>query len=635
MINPKRTLAVITGASEWPLLPQFEPAAAFANSANALHDYLRDTDGLGLAKSNVLWLFERDRVDEQYERIDTFLQSRLLRMNAPQGEEVVVLFAYVGHGAFFGENSEYCLLTRGTRRPIEAATSFRLADLARLLRMVAPMSSRILILDCCFAGKAAASFQSDVEQVVGVKAREVVDTDRGVALLCAASARNPAKLAGTSSFTMFGNELVRVLRSGDEETDGPLTLRQVCTLVRGRLTNEYDDAPRPEVHVPDQRGGDLAEQPLFPNRARPRVPASSAIPDLTLQILDGGAPADWRASISIDVEVGTDMREGLRPDTNGIVAISGVEPGLLLARIRKGIGENRRVARAPLRSLLKVPSEIVIDLAVLPRDAWTLDDIAAGKKHVKLNRLAPGSHDVSDDSRGHAPWGLPSASMLIQRKAYTAGIEPGWRIPRWVAHRVHPGLPPHGRPEFQPDPAIAAADRIGSHVYRGSGFDRGNLVSCHCVGGLGQRAATDAMRMSVVAPQHPDVNRRMWLKVEEYSRALAGRCDVVALSGPVFNVDAGGFHVTTFGEPAVMVPEGFFRVLSYVGPGDASVEPDPLVFLIPNEAVPFQFKLEEFRSTVAQVESLTGLQLFPLCQPATVNRLRQAGMRDLWHVGVE
>jgi hypothetical protein len=39
----------------------------------------------------------------------------------------------------------------------------------------------------------------------------------------------------------------------------------------------------------------------------------------------------------------------------------------------------------------------------------------------------------------HGPWGLPGASIVLEREAYVAGIEPGWGIPRWVAHRVRLG----------------------------------------------------------------------------------------------------------------------------------------------------------------------------------------------------
>lgn len=96
-----------------------------------------------------------------------------------------------------------------------------MATLARLLQNQAPESSRILILDFCFAGEAAHSFQSTLDQAVSAKASQVVHSaglERGVALLCAENSRNPARLNSPSSYTLFGRELVRALTTGDPKT---------------------------------------------------------------------------------------------------------------------------------------------------------------------------------------------------------------------------------------------------------------------------------------------------------------------------------------------------------------------------------------------------------------------------------
>lgn len=154
-----------------------------------------------------------------------------------------------------------------------------MASLARLFRKQAAKSQRILFLDCCFAGEAASLFQAELDQVVSAKANEVVEedpADRGIALLCASSARNPAKVESLTSYTYFGHELIQVLTKGDPNISGPLTLHQLCQLVRRGLRSAAgDDAPNPEVHVPDQERGDLAAVPLFPNPAR-RLPDSVA-----------------------------------------------------------------------------------------------------------------------------------------------------------------------------------------------------------------------------------------------------------------------------------------------------------------------------------------------------------------------
>jgi hypothetical protein len=90
---------------------------------------------------------------------------------------------------------------------MEDVTSLRPATLARLLQTAAPESSRVLILDCCFAAEAVRYFQGGLSQAVSAETDRIVDEigpDRGVALLCAASARSTARLQSLSTYTLFG-----------------------------------------------------------------------------------------------------------------------------------------------------------------------------------------------------------------------------------------------------------------------------------------------------------------------------------------------------------------------------------------------------------------------------------------------
>ena len=147
MLKPERTLAIVCGAKEWPNLDSFETAPAFANSAKLIRGYLRSKKSLGLSADRMLWLFEKPGAVTQYQSIADFLQRQFEALKSLRGKDVLILFFYVGHGAFFGPSRDYCLLVRDTRGPLEADTSLRVASLARLFRAKAPESSRILFLD--------------------------------------------------------------------------------------------------------------------------------------------------------------------------------------------------------------------------------------------------------------------------------------------------------------------------------------------------------------------------------------------------------------------------------------------------------------------------------------------------------
>jgi DNA/RNA endonuclease G (NUC1) len=151
----------------------------------------------------------------------------------------------------------------------------------------------------------------------------------------------------------------------------------------------------------------------------------------------------------------------------------------------------------------------------------------------------------------------------------------------------------------------------------GKGFDRGALVSSLDVAGLGQAAMESTFLMSVITPQHPLVNRRSWLAVEELTRRRAQEGnEVFAISGPILDVSdppakltsAGpaDVRVATFGRPPVFIPGGFFRILALVPAVGGEVEPAEVipqidVFLVPND--PNAAK----RSSLNPIEFATGL----------------------------
>ncbi|MFE9789815.1 hypothetical protein ACFYO7_31020 [Nocardia salmonicida] len=367
------TVAVICGASEWPrLASRFTAASAFANTATRLRAYLHSADGLALPEDNMLWLFDSTTsAAEHLEQIHTFLIHHTRQANTARGSGVLVLFLYVGHGAFFGDDRAYSLLIRDTREPITAETSLRVASVGSMLRATVPESARVIVLDACFAGVAFKDFQSDLEQLTHVKIEEALEmsrSTRGVALLCAASKRNPARLAEPDTTTLFGRALLDVLHHGDPHLPGPMSVRRIGELISQHLENFAEqDAPRPEVHAPDQRGGDLAGVPLFPNPATTAVqshdafglkrydayPASPRLrEDAQARFSKGvvlGTMGRSAEAIAIYEHLISDYADNSDPDIKRHVAKTMVNKGFRLAelgRSEEAIGVNDQVVRA-------------------------------------------------------------------------------------------------------------------------------------------------------------------------------------------------------------------------------------------------------------------------------------------------
>ncbi|MBW0018861.1 MAG: hypothetical protein JO236_15120, partial [Mycobacterium sp.] len=269
-LDPQRTLAVVCGASEWPRLgEQFASSTAFAATAGRLCSYLVSDTGLSLADDRLLNLFDDERPPaDQLELIGGFLRDQFTRMGAVDGANAAVLFTYIGHGVFaLPPHREYCLLIRDTRPNLLEVTSLRVRDLQRTLRDAAGSSARLFVLDSCFAAAALEAFQGgDVEQAESAKIDQLLDEEpsTGVAMLCAASKRNPARIG--SEYTVFGSALLDTLENGDPGLSGPMSLARVCELARLRV-KRVENAPLPETHDPDQSGVKVSARPFFPNRA--------------------------------------------------------------------------------------------------------------------------------------------------------------------------------------------------------------------------------------------------------------------------------------------------------------------------------------------------------------------------------
>lgn len=349
LLDPQRTLAVICGASDWPHLEQFEPSEAFAATAARLCRYLASDDaGMGLPNDHLLNLFnDTTSAVDQLARVSKFLTAGFQQMGAEHGNSAAVLFSYIGHGTFVGSNHEYCLLVRATSEPFVEMTSLRVRELAEMLKNVGARSTRVVILDSCFAGAAFTSFQSDIRQVESEKIDE--QFSRGVAILCAASKRNPAHLE--ERYTAFGAALLETLENGDAEVSGPMSLGRVCELVQLRL-KEVKDAPRPEAHDPDQAGAKVSERPIFPNPASP----NGAGPVLGAEIPSDRDYRDghrWRRPKTVAIAVGA----------LAVVAIVAIVGYLVLGRISQGPQAHKPqeaglVPRTALAGLLLSPAEI-------------------------------------------------------------------------------------------------------------------------------------------------------------------------------------------------------------------------------------------------------------------------------------
>jgi hypothetical protein len=272
--SPDSTLVILLGASDFPKLPEHMSNPAFRKSAAAFRLYLREPDGFGIPDKNVLDLFgSLEGPSAQDDEIVHFLKRRMKEMQRSRIPATDLITYYVGHGGFFPPHDQYFLALACTKAGNESISGYPIHSLAATLKEQTPWLRRYLILDCCFSGAAYQAFQSCGPMEVAWKKTEEVLPSRGTALLCASSHQDPAKAPPGHDYTMFSGALLDVLRQGSPDLPERMSLAQVGEHAMELLRQRFADlAVRPEVHSPDQKKGDLAKFPLFPNRGMMSVP---------------------------------------------------------------------------------------------------------------------------------------------------------------------------------------------------------------------------------------------------------------------------------------------------------------------------------------------------------------------------
>ncbi len=321
-------------------------------------------------------------------------------------------------------------------------------------------------------------------------------------------------------------------------------------------------------------------------------------------------------------------------DNNGLARFEGM---VLPTNIRLQIDEvraGRVMSWVPPRFVLAtLPAPRDYDLAEVPATDW-VDlgpvDGAAGSSFARAVENAPGprvtgsARTVGDLSLQplNAPWGLPSAPLVVNRNAYILGVDVARRLPLWTAYAVGvaaEGLRIDRSRQFTLDPAVPREMQTDRDQYRRSGFDRGHLVSPREVLFKGKLATEEAGYLTALTPQTPGLNRFTWNNLEKATMALAAELgrEVFVLNGPLYDADG---PVRTIGPEAVPVPTHFFRLVVWI---DAAETLQSAAYLIPN-ADGLDRSPAAYAVSIGELEHRTGLTMLPDLPPDRVNDLKSA-----------
>lgn len=211
-------------------------------------------------------------------------------------------------------------------------------------------------------------------------------------------------------------------------------------------------------------------------------------------------------------------------------------------------------------------------------------------------------------------YGFPSLSNTKSRQSYVVSYDPRTRIPLWVLERLDRasicGPSDRSRTDFREDPSVHQFHRSTNADFRGSGFDRGHMAAAAnhkwC-----QSAMDETFLLSNIAPQNPDLNQRLWNRLEQMCRSLTKQhAAVFVCTGPLFlpqRESDGNLYVRyrVLGQSHVAVPTHFFKVVILELPDGQGVELRS--YVMPNRPIPEQTPLEHFLVPIETVERASGL----------------------------
>jgi DNA/RNA endonuclease G (NUC1) len=231
-------------------------------------------------------------------------------------------------------------------------------------------------------------------------------------------------------------------------------------------------------------------------------------------------------------------------------------------------------------------------------------------------------------SKQHVKYGLPGRVNIIEKSGYIFSFNQLLRIPNWVAYWFTGEIREISRPRnFVIEPLIDISVQALNEDYRGSGYDRGHLVSIADMKFLGVKEVSEANSMATAIPKSPYLNRKTWYFLEEFARNFAKE-GVGIIAGPIFQGKGNSVQLITIGANDVAVPTHVFRIIYRDNP-DLTL--DVLAFIVPNSDN-ISNNINDYLISVDAIEKLTGLDFFNELTPEIEERIESVVPTRVWEI---
>ncbi|MFM8332983.1 MAG: DNA/RNA non-specific endonuclease [Candidatus Methylumidiphilus sp.] len=251
---------------------------------------------------------------------------------------------------------------------------------------------------------------------------------------------------------------------------------------------------------------------------------------------------------------------------------------------------------------------------LMPMSAWLLAAVAGGGWYAYELKVARPAMAWMGEPKA-SDWKNPfTLTRTLRNHGFMLGYSDLRGNPLWVTYAL--SAPAEGARLKRPSRFTAdwrGINRVSHDDYTGSGYDRGHMAPNHAISALyGRDAQMDSFLMTNVTPQKPNLNERLWERLEEVELDQFAKQfgKVWVVDGPIFDPPSERLPSSW----RVEVPDAFYKII--VAPGAKKM----LAFIMP-QAVRGDEPLDHYLVSVDTIEKRTGLDFFPELEDGEENRL--------------
>ena len=233
-VIPTGSRAVLIGVPDYQDV-KYLSYPAVGNSVDGMYELLVESGFCGWRKEQVSKIVNPANAGQ--------LLLRLRRL-AEETTGVLLLY-FVGHG-ILSEQGELCLAVSDTDHSAPDATGLEYTKIKRMLHTGTTATTRIVILDCCYSGRAIGLGSADRTQLA-----DLSEAPGAYTLTAADDFADASLCTGGAQRTAFTGELLDLLtRDGIPGGPADLTLGEIYPRLRSRLGSR--GLPRPNQRADDQ-----------------------------------------------------------------------------------------------------------------------------------------------------------------------------------------------------------------------------------------------------------------------------------------------------------------------------------------------------------------------------------------------